>query len=64
MKQLSLVLYYQAQMECFTSKWDVRDNQGEGTEVVDFCHQAIGVASTSLYHSMVDVQATVSWLMW
>ena len=51
-------------MECFTSKSDVRDNQREGMEVVDLCCQAIGVASTGLYHSMVDVQATVSWLMW
>ena len=31
MKQLSLVLYYQVQMECFTSKWDVRDNLSSDT---------------------------------
>ena len=37
MKCLSLALYYQAQMECFTRKWDMRDNQREGMEVVDFC---------------------------
>ena len=63
MKQLSLAPYYQIQMECFTGKWDMRDNQGEGTEVVDFCCQVIGVVGTSLYHSMADVQATVGWLM-
>ena len=58
MKHLSLVPYYQVQMEHFTQKWDVRDNQGEGMEVVNFCHQVIGVTSAGLYHLMVDVQAT------
>ena len=37
LKHLSLAPYYQVQIEHFTQKWDVRDNQGEGTEVVDFC---------------------------
>ena len=62
MKHLSLALYYQAQMERFTQKWDMRDNQGEGMEVIDFCRQVIGVASAGLYHLMANVQAAV-WLM-
>ena len=55
MKCLSLVLYYQAQMEHFTQKWDARDNQGEGTEVIDFCCQAIRVVATGLHHLMANV---------
>ena len=61
MKQLSLVPYYHAQMQCFTRQWDARDNQGGGTETVDFCQQAMGVMGTGIYHSMVDVQSMV-WL--
>lgn len=52
------------QMECFTGKWDARDNQGEGMEVVDFCQQVIGIVGVSLYHLTADVQATVGLLMW
>ena len=29
-------------------------------EVVDTCHQLIGVVGIGLYHSMVDVQSMVS----
>ena len=55
MKCLSLVPYYQAQMEHFTQKWDTRDNQGEGTEVIYFCCQAIRVVATGLHHLMANV---------
>ena len=41
-------------------KWDKHDNQGLGMEVVDTCHQLIGVVGIGLYHSMVDVQSMVS----
>ena len=37
MKRISLAPYYYAQMQCFTALWDARDNQGEGTETIDFC---------------------------
>ena len=51
--------YYVAQMKHCTQKWDRRDNQGPGLEVVDTCHQLIGVVGTGLYHSMADVQSMV-----
>ena len=60
LKRLSLVPYYAAQMKHCTQKWDRYDNQGAGTEVVNTCHQLIGVVGTGLYHSMADVQTTVS----
>ena len=41
-------------------KWDRHDDQGPGSDVVDTCHQLIGVVGTGLYHSMADVQMTVS----
>ena len=60
LKHLSLAPYYAAQMKHCTQKWDKCDNQGVGTEVVDTCCQLIGVVGTSLYHSMANVQMTVS----
>ena len=52
--------YYAAQMKHCTQKWDRHDNQGVGTEVVDACHQLIGVVGMGLYHLMVDIQSMVS----
>ena len=43
-----------------TQKWDKHDDQGPGLEVIDTCRQLISVIGTSLYHSMADVQMTVS----
>ena len=60
LKHLSLTLYYAAQMRHCTQKWDKHDDQGAGLEVVDTCCQVVGVVSTGLYHSMADVQMTVS----
>ena len=55
----SLAPYYAAQMKCCTQKWDRHDDQGLGSEVVNTCHQLIGVVGTGLYHSMADVQMMV-----
>ena len=60
LKRLSLAPYYAAQMRHCIQKWDKCDNQGAGLEIVDTCHQLVGVIGTSLYHSMADVQMTVS----
>ena len=60
LKCLSLTPYYAAQMWCCTQKWDKCDNQGPGSEVVDTCCQLVGVVGTGLYHSMANVQMTVS----
>ena len=60
LKCLSLAPYYAAQMRCCTQKWDKCDDQGPGSEVIDTCHQLVGVVSTGLYHSMADVQLMVS----
>ena len=60
LKHLSLVPYYVTQMKCCMQKWDKCDNQGAGTEVVDTCCQLIRVVGMGLYHSMADVQMTVS----
>ena len=57
---LSLAPYYATQMCCCTQKWDKRNNQGPGSEVVNTCCQLVGVVGTGLYHSMADVQMTVS----
>ena len=59
LKHLSLAPYYAAQMKHHMQKWDKRDNQGPGTEVVDTCCQLIGVVGMGLYYSMADVQLTV-----
>ena len=37
LKRISLAPYYAAQMKRCIQKWDKRDNQGMGTEVVDTC---------------------------
>ena len=60
LKHISLVPYYVVQMRCCTQKWDKHDNQGAGMEVVDTCQQLISMVGTGLYHSMADVQMTVS----
>ena len=60
LKHLSLAPYYATQMRHCTQKWDKHNNQGVGSEIVDTCHQLVGVVSTGLYHSMADVQMTVS----
>ena len=60
LKCLSLAPYYAVQMKHCIQKWDRRDDQGPGSDVVDTCHQLIGVVGTGLYHSMADVQMTVS----
>ena len=39
LKRLSLAPYYAAQMKRCTQKWDCCDNQGAGTEAIDFCRQ-------------------------
>ena len=60
LKCLFLAPYYAAQMWHCTQKWDKRDDQGPGSEVIDTCHQLVGVVGTGLYHSMGNVQMTVS----
>ena len=60
LKHISLVPYYAAQMWQCTQKWDKHDDQGAGSEIVDTCRQLVGVVGTGLYHSMADVQMTVS----
>ena len=60
LKRLSLTPYYVAQMWRCTQKWDKRDDQGLELEVIDTCHQLVGVVGTGLYHSMANVQMTVS----
>ena len=60
LKHISLALYYAAQMQQCTQKWDKHDDQGAGSEIVNTCWQLVGVVGTGLYHSMADVQMTVS----
>ena len=60
LKCLSLAPYYAAQMKCCMQKWDKHNNQGPGMEVVNACYQLVRVVGMGLYHSMVDVQLTVS----
>ena len=62
LKCLSLVPYYVAQMKCCMQKWDRHDNQGGGTEVINMCQQLISVVSTSLHHSMANVQSMVQFV--
>ena len=59
-KCLSLVPYYVAQMKRCTQKWDRRDDQGSSSEAINVCQQLVGIVSTGIYHSMADVQYTVS----
>ena len=60
LKQLSLALYYTAQMHCCTQKWDKQDDQGPGSDIVNTSPQLVGVMGTGLYHSMANVQMMVS----
>ena len=60
LKRLSLVPYYVAQMKCCTQKWDRRDEQGALSEAINVSCQLIGMVGTGLYHSMAEVQASVS----
>ena len=60
LNHLSLAPYYAAQMKRCTQKWDRCDNQGPNLGTIDTCHQLVGIVGTGLYHSMVDVQSTVS----
>ena len=60
LKRLSLTPYYAAQMKHCTQKWDRRDDQGASSEAINVCQQLVGVVGTGIYHSMADVQYTVS----
>ena len=60
LKRLSMVPYYAAQMKRCTQKWDRRDEQGASSEAINVSRQLIGIVGTGLYHSMANVQATVS----
>ena len=59
LKRLSLAPYYAAQMKRCTQKWDRRDDQGLNSEMINTCHQLVGIVGTGLYHSMADVQSMV-----
>ena len=60
LKRLSLAPYYAAQMKHCTQKWDHRDDQGSSSEAINVSRQLIGIVGTGIYHSMADVQYTVS----
>ena len=60
LKHLSLAPYYVAQMKRCTQKWDRRDEQGASSEAINVSCQLIGVVGMGLYHSMAEVQASVS----
>ena len=60
LKCLSLAHYYVAQMKRCTQKWDCRDDQGSSSEAINVCRQLVGIMGTGIYHSMADVQYTVS----
>ena len=60
LKCLSLAPYYAAQMKRCTQKWDRRDDQGANSEAINVCRQLVGIMGTGIYHSMADVQYTVS----
>ena len=60
LKRLSLAPYYVAQMKRCMQKWDRRDEQGPNSVTIDTCRQLVGIVGTGLYHSMADVQMTVS----
>ena len=59
LKCLSLAPYYMAQMKRCTQKWDRRDDQGPNSEMIDTCHQLVGIVGTGLYHLMADIQSVV-----
>ena len=60
LKCLSLAPYYAAQMKRCTQKWDRRDDQGSSSEAINVCRQLVGIVRMGIYHSMADVQYTVS----
>ena len=60
LKRLSLAPYYVAQMKRCTQKWDRQDDQGSSSEAINVSWQLIGIVGTGIYHSMADVQYTVS----
>ena len=60
LKCLSLAPYYAVQMKRCTQKWDRRDDQGASSEAINVSRQLIGIVGMGLYHSMAEVQATVS----
>ena len=60
LKQLSLVPYYAVQIKCCMQKWDQRHDQGASLEVINVSRQLIGIVGTWIYHSMADVQYSVS----
>ena len=60
LKHLSLAPYYAVQMKYCTQKWDRRDDQGANLEAINVCQQLVGIVRTGIYHSMADVQYTVS----
>ena len=60
LKRLSLAPYYAAQMKHCTQKWDHRDDQGASSEAINISCQLIGMVGMGLYHSMAEVQASVS----
>ena len=60
LKRLSLAPYYAAQIKRCTQKWDRHDEQGASLEAINVSRQLIGVVGTGLYHSMANVQHTVS----
>ena len=49
LKHISLTPYYAAQMKRCTQKWDKRDDQGPGLEVMDTCRQLVGVVGTGTF---------------
>ena len=60
LKRLLLAPYYVAQMKRCMQKWDRHDEQGPNSATIDTCCQLVGIVGTGLYHSMADVQMTVS----
>ena len=60
LKRLSLAPYYAVQMRRCTQKWDRRDDQGALSEAINVSRQLIGMVGMGIYHSMAEVQASVS----
>ena len=60
LKRLSLAPYYMVQMKQCMQKWDRCDDQGPNLGTIDTCCQLIGIIGMGIYHSMADVQYTVS----
>ena len=60
LKHLSLAPYYAVQMKRCMQKWDRRNDQGANSEAINVCRQLVGIVGTGIYHSMANVQYTVS----